>query len=438
MSAATTPSLDEEALPPEVIADPAALHLGALGPVGEKVEDVERIAVLRANGIGDFVVAVPALEALRAAYPGARITFLGLPWHAELLDGRPGPWDEVDVVPPYPDMVAGGVGGREPHRGLLRAAPGERSTTWRSSSTAAAATPTRSWSGSAPGSRPAPATPNLGAPALDRWVTYAYYQHEVLRFLEVVGLVGAPPVTLEPRLALTAADVRHAGRRPAGHRPAAGRACTPARPTRGAAGPPTRSPRSRRRSPNRGAEWPSWVTGRTTPEPPPRSPRPQRRVDLVGSLDMKALVGVLAPAPGSSSPTTPGPRHVAAALGTPTVGVYWVGQRHQRRSPAEGAAPDRRDLPADLPRLRRQPGEHRHGAVPPRRLVRRGRHRRGGPEALARPARRPVTQSTSSGLIRDTLQIRNRRAARLLSRRDPASQATSTVTSSATAAMSPP
>src|SRR5215213_4139878 len=59
VSAPTTPSLDEEALPPEVIADPAALHLGALGPVGEKVEDVERIAVLRANGIGDLVVAVP-------------------------------------------------------------------------------------------------------------------------------------------------------------------------------------------------------------------------------------------------------------------------------------------------------------------------------------------------------------------------------------------
>ena len=109
MSAPTTPSLDEVALPPEVIADPAALHLGALGPVGEKVEDVERIAVLRANGIGDFVVAVPALEALRAAYSEARITFLGLPWHAQLLEGRPGPWTDVDVVPPYPNMVAGGA-----------------------------------------------------------------------------------------------------------------------------------------------------------------------------------------------------------------------------------------------------------------------------------------------------------------------------------------
>src|SRR3712207_6973060 len=41
VSAQTTPSLAEEALPPEVIADPAALHLGALGPVGEKIERSE-------------------------------------------------------------------------------------------------------------------------------------------------------------------------------------------------------------------------------------------------------------------------------------------------------------------------------------------------------------------------------------------------------------
>src|SRR3954464_13483167 len=94
-------STREEALPPEVIADPAALHLGALGPVGPLVDDVRSIVVLRANGIGDFVVVIPALEALRAAYPDAHITYLGLPWHAELLEGRPGPWDAVDVVPPY-------------------------------------------------------------------------------------------------------------------------------------------------------------------------------------------------------------------------------------------------------------------------------------------------------------------------------------------------
>ena len=35
---------------------------------------------------------------------------------------------------------------------------------------------------------------------LDRWIPYIYFQSEILRYLEVVSLVGAPPNTLEPRL----------------------------------------------------------------------------------------------------------------------------------------------------------------------------------------------------------------------------------------------
>jgi ADP-heptose:LPS heptosyltransferase len=44
------------------------------------------------------------------------------------------------------------------------------------------------------------------APALDRWIPYFYWQHEVLRLLEVVSLVGAAPVILEPRLAVSRRD----------------------------------------------------------------------------------------------------------------------------------------------------------------------------------------------------------------------------------------
>ncbi|WP_420497453.1 glycosyltransferase family 9 protein [Parafrankia sp. FMc2] len=71
-----------------------------------RVEDVRGIVVLRASGLGDFVLALPALEALRAAYPTARIVYLGLPWHTQLLRGRPGPWDEVDVVPAWPGVTS--------------------------------------------------------------------------------------------------------------------------------------------------------------------------------------------------------------------------------------------------------------------------------------------------------------------------------------------
>jgi ADP-heptose:LPS heptosyltransferase len=67
-----------------------------------------RIAVLRALQLGDLLVAVPALRALRRAYPDAHISLVALPWAAafvarfaryvdalEEYPGRPGNYDLV-------------------------------------------------------------------------------------------------------------------------------------------------------------------------------------------------------------------------------------------------------------------------------------------------------------------------------------------------------
>jgi ADP-heptose:LPS heptosyltransferase len=64
----------------------------------------KKIAVLRANALGDFIFALPALRALKETYPDDEIVYLGKKMHQALLADRPGPVDRVVVVPPYPGV----------------------------------------------------------------------------------------------------------------------------------------------------------------------------------------------------------------------------------------------------------------------------------------------------------------------------------------------
>lgn len=281
------------------------------------VPGVERIAVLRANAIGDWIFALPALDALRAAYPHAEIVLLGAPWHACFLAGRPGPVDRVVVVPE------------------CRGVRGERSDEAALESFFAAMRAERfdlalQLHGGGANSNPfvrrlgARLTAGLqadGAPPLDRNLPYVYFQPEIVRYLEAVGLVGATPVTLAPRVALTDADHEEASRR----LPDDGRPLALLHP--GATDPRRRWPVESFASVGRAlaAAGASVVVSGTADERDlsgALAAAVPGAIDLCAALSLGGLAGVLARCDVVVANDT-GPMHLAAGLGTPTVCIYW-------------------------------------------------------------------------------------------------------------------
>jgi ADP-heptose:LPS heptosyltransferase len=167
-----------------------------IGPVLEAFSGVSRIAVLRGGGLGDLMFALPAVAALKAAYPDASVTLLGTPVHAELLSQTVGPVDET-VILPFSEGVRPGP---EDDDELERFFAGMRA---RNFDLAVQLHGGGRYSNPfllRLGARHTVGTRTADAARLERTVPYLYYQHEPLRALEVAGFAGAPPCELEARL----------------------------------------------------------------------------------------------------------------------------------------------------------------------------------------------------------------------------------------------
>lgn len=291
---------------------------GWVGPRGDLVQGVERIAVLRGGGLGDLLFAMPAMEALAAAYPGARLTLLGTPLHAELLAARPGPVAEVEILPATEGIRAGVDDPPATDRFLHRMQECGFDLALQLHGGGRFSNPFLARLG-------ARVTAGLRTPdaaELDRFVPYQYYQHEMLRALEVVGLLGAAPVLLEPVIPVSPGELAR-GFELVGEGPVL------------AIHPGATDPRRR---------WPAQRFGEIAKRVVAEGARVvvvgdssdtaaadeivaiagSGAASLAGRLSLGELVGVLA-AVGSFVGNDSGPRHLAQAVGCSTVAIYWVG-----------------------------------------------------------------------------------------------------------------
>lgn len=173
------------------------------------IKGVKKIAVLRAIGLGDFLISLPALEALRNTYNSAEISLLARPWNVQFAKGRKLPFDRIISIPET-------YGINDP--------PG-----FTENSTEIQAFVEKMQQEQfdiaiqlhGGGNNSNPFTKKLGAQItvgaktpdampLDRWTPYIFFQHEVHRTLEIMSLIGAKPITLVPRLPVTEEDTEGA------------------------------------------------------------------------------------------------------------------------------------------------------------------------------------------------------------------------------------
>jgi ADP-heptose:LPS heptosyltransferase len=174
-----------------------------------KIRNVKKIAVLRCGALGDFIVTLPAFKAIREAYPEAEIILLGKPWHRKFLAAGRTPINRVIVVP-----VKKGI--REENNEMENEEAIELFFGAMQDEQFDIAI---NFQGNGVSANPFIKKLNAGftigltsenAERLDRDINFYYYQNETIRFIEVAKLIGADTSDLEPEIKIFEQDYEEA------------------------------------------------------------------------------------------------------------------------------------------------------------------------------------------------------------------------------------
>ncbi len=167
---------------------------------------IRRIVVLRANNVGDFVVATPAFRALRTAYPGAQITLVGDDRTRPLADRIPQWIDRFVEFPGFPGIRERSVDARRTVEFLGRAQASGYDLAIQMHGNGVWSNPFVALLGAriaAGFTRPEDSPEAMG---LDRALVFPPHRHETLRLLDLLGSIGVHPRGLTPELGLLPDD----------------------------------------------------------------------------------------------------------------------------------------------------------------------------------------------------------------------------------------
>jgi ADP-heptose:LPS heptosyltransferase len=267
-----------------------------------------KILVFRPNALGDFIFVLPALQALKETFPHAELVYAGNQWHKHFLIRGRTAVDRVEVVPKV-------LGTQEENRDFLDRMRREQFDV------ALQVYGGGKWSNpmvKALGARMTAGLQASSAESLDISVPYIYYENEYLRYLSVVKRVGAVTNHIEPKIRVMESDRELLGS--VSHQYVVLH--------------PGASDIRRRWSAKRFAQigdwcyqhgYGVWITGVTNEcgnvEKVLKAMVSPGK-NLCGKLTLAEMTGLVAGASLLISNDT-GPFHLAYALGTPVVGIFW-------------------------------------------------------------------------------------------------------------------
>lgn len=286
--------------------------------------DVRRIAVLRANGLGDFVFALPALRALRLRFPDALLVLLGKPWHQRFLTGRGPVVDEVIALPPITGVgVPPEQGGQDDEAAIEACCAALRERRFDMAFQMHGGGRYSNAFIQRIGARHTFGLHTPDAPRLAHSVPYMTLQNERLRLLEVAALAGAHTWELDPRLPVLVRDeveLESVIRLPDAPLAVLNPGATDPRrrwPTDRFAGIGDALAREGAVVAVHGDASERALTGAVV------AAMKQPAIDLGGKLSLGGLAALLERA-GIVVANDSGPLHLAQAVGSATVGLYWL------------------------------------------------------------------------------------------------------------------